>query len=133
MTRKTPLLLAAAASFAALAVSYCGGNSYSPTGPGGGGTPTPTPAQSPGGSSTQVTISGFAFSALTVPANTMVTWKNNDSVAHTATADAGSSFQFDTGIIAPGGTSAGVLFNQAGTFAYHCTVHPSMHATIVVQ
>ena len=130
MTRKTSWFLAVAA---ALALSYCGSNSM-PTGPGGyTPTPTPMPTQQPGGGSSQVTISGFAFSALTVPVNTTVTWMNNDSVAHTATADTASSFQFDTGLIAPGATSRGVLFNQAGTFPYHCAVHPSMQANIVVQ
>jgi hypothetical protein len=134
MTRRTGWLMAVAAALTALAVSYCG-SSYSPTGPGGGGTPTPTPMSTPGsgGGSDQVMISGFAFGALTVPVNTTVTWRNADSVVHTATSDAGSAFKFDTGNIAPGATSAGILFNQVGTFPYHCTVHPDMHATIVVQ
>jgi plastocyanin len=109
-----------------LAVGGCG-SSNSPTKP-------MQPAGPPGGGGeTQVTISGFAFSSLTVAKGAMVTWKNNDSAPHTATSDNGGAFPFDTGNIAPGATSSGVTFTQAGTFAYHCRVHPSMHGTIIVQ
>ena len=78
-----------------------------------------------------VAIVGFAFSpaALTVAAGDTVIWTNKDGVAHTATADDGS---FDTGSIA-GGNSTSVTFATTGTFAYHCTIHSSMTATIVVQ
>ena len=124
------------AVLAAFALAGCGSSSYTspttmPMG-GGGGNPMPTPAP---GMSGQAVISGFAFSpsSLTVAVNTTVTWRNDDSVSHTATADGGSAFQFDTGMIGPGATSGGVLFSQVGTFTYHCTVHPSMHGTIVVQ
>jgi plastocyanin len=89
-------------------------------------------APTPGGTS-QVTISNFSFSALTLPVGTTVTWKNADSVTHTATADSVSAFQFDTGDIAAGATSKGILFSQAGTFSYHCNFHSSMKATITVQ
>ena len=44
------------------------------------------------------------------------------------TADDGS---FDTGQIAPG-ASATVTLDTAGSFAYHCEIHPSMTATITV-
>ena len=82
-------------------------------------------------SDTTVTIADFAFSpnAITVQAGSTVTWVNNDSVPHTATGDNG---EFDTGSIAPGG-SASITFDTAGTFAYHCTIHPNMTASITVQ
>jgi len=78
-----------------------------------------------------VTIASFAFSpaSLTVTAGDSVTWSNNDSTGHTATAGDGS---FDTGTIAPGAT-ASVTFATAGTFAYACTIHPTMTGTIVVE
>jgi plastocyanin len=87
----------------------------------------------PDGGNTQVAISNFAYSSLTVPMGTTVTWKNNDSMAHTATSDTGSAFSFDTGSIASGATSSGITFTQAGTFAYHCTFHSGMHGSITVQ
>jgi len=57
-----------------------------------------------------------------------VVWVNGDGVVHTSTADAGA---FDTGFLAPGATS-GAITLPAGTFPYHCQVHPSMVATLVV-
>jgi plastocyanin len=116
---------------AGLLLVSCGSNSGI-TGP-GGGTPTPATTPTPGIPATQVTISGFAFSALTVPVGTAVTWKNSDSTAHTATADPSSAFQFDTGSIDPGATSKAIVFSSAGSFPYHCSFHTTMRATIVVQ
>ena len=57
-----------------------------------------------------------------------VTVSNQDSTAHTATADAGS---FDTGNIDPG-ESKSVTLTKAGRFPYHCDIHPFMHGVIVV-
>lgn len=87
------------------------------------------PAAAEGG---KVTISGFAFSPtpLTIAAGSTVSWTNKDAVAHTATADDGS---FDTGDIITNGSSASVSFNKAGTYTYHCAIHPTMKATIIVQ
>jgi len=110
-----------------LVLAGCSKSSTSPTGYSGGG----------GGGETGnvVAISNSAYSPtpLTIPKGTTVTWKNTDSMNHTATADNSSSFQFDTGDIAAGATSGGITFTQAGTFEYHCTYHPSMHAKITVQ
>jgi plastocyanin len=102
--------------------SYGGGYGTGGGGGGGGG----------GGTGNQVAIANFAFSpnSLTITKGTTVTWKNNDSVTHTATADSGS---FDTGNIASGATSGGVTFNTSGTFTYHCNIHTYMHGTIIVQ
>ena len=78
-----------------------------------------------------VDIAGFAFSpgSVTVDVGDTVTWANADAQGHTATADDGS---FDTGTIA-GNTSKSVTFATAGTFAYHCKIHPQMTGTVVVQ
>jgi plastocyanin len=78
-----------------------------------------------------VSISGFAFhpSSVTVNVGDTVTWTNNDSVAHTATDD---DMSWDTGTLSQGG-SGSITFNSAGTFPYHCSVHPTMHGTVVVQ
>ncbi len=59
-----------------------------------------------------------------------VAWKNNDSTAHDATQDAS---RFQTGTINAGATSAPITMSTAGTFAYHCTIHPGMVGTLVVQ
>lgn len=78
-----------------------------------------------------VTIANMSFSpaTLTVPVGDTVTWTNNDSVQHNATA---SDNSFGTGMLSPG-QSGTVTFSQAGTFVYHCQIHPSMTGTIIVQ
>jgi plastocyanin len=78
-----------------------------------------------------VSIANFSFqpAAITVAVGTTVTWTNNDSSAHTVTANDGS---FDSGRLAPGATFS-QTFATAGTFAYHCAIHSSMKATVIVQ
>jgi plastocyanin len=77
-----------------------------------------------------VQIHNFSFGpgTLTVPAGTIVTWTNLDSVAHTATADNGA---FNSGNIAPN-NSFSFRFDTPGTYVYNCSYHPSMQGTIVV-
>jgi plastocyanin len=77
-----------------------------------------------------VNIANFAFKPgkLTVAKGTKVTFSNSDGVPHTATR-AGS---FDTGRISPDSAKS-VKLSRAGTFAYHCSIHPSMHGKIVVK
>jgi plastocyanin len=80
-----------------------------------------------------VYMSGMVFSpiTLTVAKGTMVTWKNTDGLAHTATSDSGV---WDTGNLASGASTT-TTFTTAGTFAYHCTYHASMgmKGTVIVQ
>jgi plastocyanin len=65
-----------------------------------------------------------------------VTWSNDDSQIHTATsgaagaADAGSVF--DSGILSPEATFD-FVFDTAGTYDYHCTMHPQMVGTVNVS
>ena len=60
-----------------------------------------------------------------------VAWKNNDSTTHNALEDAGE--RFATGTVNPGDTSSPRTMSAAGTFTYHCTIHPGMVGTLVVQ
>lgn len=78
-----------------------------------------------------VTIQGFAFSPATlqVAPGTTVTWTNRDAATHTVTSDTGA--WPDSGGIATGGTFS-YTFTAAGTYPYHCAIHPMMTATIVV-
>ncbi len=78
-----------------------------------------------------VTISDFKFTppSITVKVGDTVVWTNNGPSTHTATADDGS---FDSGNMAQGKTFSHT-FQTAGTFSYHCTVHPFMTAQVVVQ
>ena len=65
---------------------------------------------------------------VTISNDTYVTWVNQDSAIHTATANNGS---FDTGII-PIDANATVIINGSGKLEYHCTIHPWMQGTITV-
>jgi plastocyanin len=78
-----------------------------------------------------VSIANLAFDPATVTVNVgdSVTWTNQDSLPHTATAGDAS---FDTGSIGAGQTAT-VTFDTAGTFAYICSIHPQMAGTVVVQ
>ncbi len=80
----------------------------------------------------QVTIQNFAFSpkTLTVAPGTTIMWTNKDSAPHTVTSDSGST-------LASGDLSQGKsythTFTKAGTYAYHCAIHPFMHGTVIVS
>jgi plastocyanin len=105
------------------------GGSTSSGGSGSSGASSSSGGTSSSGSA--VSIANFAFSppSLTIKAGQTVTWTNNDSVAHTITADDNS---FDSGQVAPGATYQHT-FAKAGTVSYHCSIHPSMTANITVQ
>jgi plastocyanin len=77
-----------------------------------------------------VDIRNFAFhpSTVRVKRGGRVTFVNSSNVTHTATR-AGS---FDTKRITPG-ESETVRFEQRGTFAYHCKIHPFMKGKVVVE
>jgi plastocyanin len=81
-----------------------------------------------------VDIVNLAFNPaqLSVPVGDTVTWTNNDGLGHTVTSDAGAPAAFDSGTIAPGGTFS-FTFAVAGTYAYHCKIHASMHGSVLVQ
>ena len=78
-----------------------------------------------------MTIQNFAFdpASVTAAVGSTVTWTNQDNTAHTVTADDGS---FDSKTIGNGQTFS-QAFPTAGTFAYHCSIHSTMTATITVK
>lgn len=65
-----------------------------------------------------------------------VTWTNDDSQIHTATSGAAGSEDagsvFDSGIMSPDATFD-FVFDTAGTYDYHCTMHPQMVGTVNVS
>lgn len=113
-------------SFAFLAA--CGGN--------GGGAPAGGAAgvevvQVTSGDAT-VEINEFFFkpNAVTVQAGQTVVWKHIGNAQHTSTGD---KKEWDSKPLKKGDTFA-VKFNNAGTFAFHCEIHPSvMKATLTVR
>jgi plastocyanin len=59
-----------------------------------------------------------------------VTFIQEDSVPHNATAKGASAFHTPT---LSKGQKYTVTFTKAGTYSYICTIHPFMHGTIVVS
>jgi len=117
--------LAAAAAIVALAAA-CGGG-----GDGGGSTsPTPQPKPSPDAATVQATTANaFNPKSVTVAPGGKVHYSFS-SVQHNVT------FTPATGVPAdiPNTSSATVdrVFSTAGTFNYHCTIHPGMTGSVVV-
>jgi len=121
-----------------LSAAACGSNtsSNSTTAP---STTTPTMPSTSTGQTTTVTIpvgaiglttTAYAPNPVNIRVGDSVNWVNNDSIAHTSTANNGTTF--NSGTIAPGG-SFRATFSTAGSFAYHCAFHPGMIGTVNVQ
>ncbi len=86
--------------------------------------PSPRP-----GAVVHIRDDAFVPATLTIRAGDKVTFVNDDDDAHTATADDGS---WDSEGLnqRQAWTHA---FTTAGKVAYHCTVHPMMHGTLIVR
>ena len=128
------LRLAVVSAILMFAIACGGGYSSTPASP----SPTPSPTPTPGGPSSSVSIPAGAQSLgnrafmpdeLDVAVGTTVTWMNTDSISHTSTSDANA---WNSGIVAPGGQFS-FAFQTAGTFQYHCAIHPGMVGTVVVH
>jgi plastocyanin len=103
-----------------------GGTNAGPTGPGNTGTGT----GNTGGNSNSVSVGDDFFSpaATTVTAGTTVTWTWKGSISHNVTFDDGTASATQSS-----GTFSRV-FNTAGTYPYHCTIHgTAMSGSVTVQ
>lgn len=106
---------AAIAVVAAAAIMSCGGSNQPVSAPPAG---------------TQLLVKNFTFPALTVKQGARVRVVNGDDENHTVTADKG---EFDVGPVAPAKPQTFAAPAAAGSYAYHCNIHSSMHGTLVVQ
>jgi plastocyanin len=96
------------------------------------------PASAPGASTSAaaaggdaVTIANFAFAPKTISLKTgaTVTWTNTDGTAHTVTFDDGS----ESSQHLQQNQTFQRTFTAAGSFTYHCSIHPTMTATVTVS
>ncbi len=71
----------------------------------------------------------FTPSQLIIGVGDTVVWTNNAPTGHTVTSDNGNELNSPT--IASGRTYSHT-FNTAGTYNYHCSIHPSMIGQIIV-
>ena len=147
MKHNLKILLVIAGIFvvpAVLLYSCGGGGGLGYSSGGGGGTPLPMATGTvqvvacPGTTAVSIVnmTTGFSPSSATVPVNTVVQWTNNDAIDHTVTSTStvpSNIATFDSHNLAPG-TSVCLKFISAGTYNYHCTIHPlTMIGAVTVQ
>jgi plastocyanin len=84
------------------------------------------------GAETKVDIANFAFAPAEIEAKVgdTITFTNQDSAPHTATATAGAGF--DSGALEQG-KSFSYTTKKAGTIKFVCSFHPNMVGTITVS
>ena len=131
--RSLKLTMGTLALFAFTLIAASCGSSSSPTSP----SPTPGGGGGGGGVTADVTITingmngnqSFSPDPSTAKVGQTVAWRNADSITHNPSADGGA---FNTGNIAPGATSNPITMTAAGSFGYHCQIHPSMVGTLNV-
>lgn len=97
------------------------------------GTPAQSAAPSSGGKAkagVTIDITDFKYKpeTVTVKAGSKITWVNNDTAPHTASAGAA----FDTGNLQKGDSKA-VTVSKPGSYAYVCEFHAFMQGTVVVE
>ncbi|MCZ3387595.1 MAG: cupredoxin domain-containing protein [Actinomycetia bacterium] len=136
--RKTAALAFVATT--ALTMTACSQSDSPATAPqpsASGQSPEPSTSTSPGKTSSgkpstsaaaDLTISGFAFSELSVTAGTKITVTNEDTSDHTVTVKGTST---DVNVPA-GGTATFDAPDQPGSYDLTCDFHPAMSGTLMV-
>jgi plastocyanin len=106
----------------ALGLAACGSDSSDNAG-------TDSPAVANAGI---VTIEGFTFTADPVKAGATVTVANDDSTTHSVVSD--DADLFATGAdLAAGTIGTFVAPEETGSYPFHCGIHSTMTATLVVE
>src|SRR2546423_630500 len=89
----------------------------------------------------EVAIVNFAFSpsSVTLKLGDSVHWTNNSGTTHTSTSDGidaccptGAAL-WSSGTLSGSGGTFSEPFTAAGTYAYHCSIHTTMHGTVKVK
>lgn len=91
--------------------------------------PSDTSASTTTDSSVQIKNFAFTPAHLIIKKGTTVTWTNADTAPHTVTSDSGKLLDSPT---LKTGESFSFTFTAAGSFSYHCAVHPMMKGKITV-
>ena len=146
--------LVALAAVSALLLVGCGGGSDDDVDPLAGGAGTtmgdmaghdhagnPTSTCSPSGTTLTITASGTKFNTdcLAAPASQAfrINFDNKDSLSHNIQileSHSASEALFDAGLVPAGLRTLDVPALKAGTFAFHCKIHPGlMSGTFIVK
>jgi len=111
-----------------------------------GGTSTNPPAATSGAAPTSATIctepaagtagdvgasvGGNEWGAVGAAVGEVITWTNADAVPHKVGLDDGSCTMSAN---ITGDAPQSLIFNVAGSYSFHCTIHPAMKGTIVIS
>jgi plastocyanin len=76
------------------------------------------------------TVSGNTWGPVSAAVGDVITWTNADAVPHKVALDDGSCTMTNN---ITGDAPQSLVFNQAGSYPFHCTVHPSMKGTIAIS
>jgi plastocyanin len=89
-------------------------------------------AESTAAGTVAVSIKDFAFAPATITAKVgdVITFKNEDATAHTATVIDGGACTTPN---IESGNADGLTFTAAGTYKFHCRIHQTMTGTITVS
>ena len=109
-----------------LLAAACGGGSSGTT-----ATTAETGTTTGGGTTAQVIMKNRAYdpATVTIKVGDTVTWVNQDAPQHDVVADNG---EFKSKLFDKGGAFS-FTFTKAGTYPYHCSIHPGMTGTVIAQ
>jgi len=106
---------------------------------GGDTTVTPPPPQCAANTFCMTISNTFTPLSMTVAVGSTVSWENDSSLPHNVTWDTpagrtAAAAGDGTGDIGDFSTGTHTrVFATAGTFGFHCTIHPGMNGTLTVQ
>ena len=131
--------LAALAVSASLAIAACGGggatSAPSAAPPSTAASQAPSAAAGPcapssAAATVPVTIEGFAFpGTISAKVGDVIGFTNQDGASHTATLDDGTCTTEGLGK----GETGSLVFSAAGSYPFHCRIHPDMKGTIEIS
>jgi plastocyanin len=75
-------------------------------------------------------VGGNAWGPVSAAVGDVITWTNSDAVAHKVGLDDGTCTMTNN---ITGTAPQSLVFNVAGSYPFHCTIHSSMKGTIVIS
>src|SRR5262249_54165173 len=134
------MLRTALALTATLVLAACSGGGSNPTSAPAATTATSGPAattaagpckDSTGTTTVSASVEQNTWSQpITAKVGDVITWTNGDAVPHRVALDDGSCGM--SANIGTGGGMKSLVFTVAGTYPFHCAVHPGMKGTITI-